>query len=307
MSEQQTQAPAEVPVVINKAAEETALAFFGFTDERLQEMQQKAAKLTIIDVNDKKGAKLVKKAAGVAKKYRTSVEKKRKQLKEPALEFGRKIDAEAKRISETIQGVEKQLRERLDTYEKELAEHRQNEFDDRRQKFIDAGFVFDGSRYYVLGKLFVTPDTIEKSTDDEVTDWLKRAETEKDRVDEALKLKRDRERDTVAEQSEAAVVSNESNQARIPEGPTPPPETSGNEQANVDKSTNQSTTATSSPAGPVEVEAKNDNGRAIVINQDFKNGFERCRSWVLLMMENNKEIKTRGDLKKAIQALEYGK
>ena len=73
--------------------------------------------------------KLVKKAHLQAVKFRTSIDKTRKLLKSPALEYGRTVDRIAKELQESINPTEDKLfieRNKVEQYEKELEQERIN-------------------------------------------------------------------------------------------------------------------------------------------------------------------------------------
>lgn len=82
---------------------------------KLQEVDQVIAKitpymeLTISGVEDREGLKAVHDARMEVKQIRINVEKSRKELKASALEFGRRVDAEAKRVTSLITPIEKHL------------------------------------------------------------------------------------------------------------------------------------------------------------------------------------------------------
>lgn len=101
---------------------------YGVTDAAINELKEKFNGMTIANDNDYKN---VNDAISVVRKYRTDVEKKRKELKADALVWGRKIDSEAKRITSLLLEVEEPLKlekqkiddaERLKKEEAERAE-----------------------------------------------------------------------------------------------------------------------------------------------------------------------------------------
>ena len=62
------------------------------TDSAIEELSKRFAPL---EITDGKTYKSVTVAIGEVRGYRVSVEKKRKELKKDALEYGRKVDGEA--------------------------------------------------------------------------------------------------------------------------------------------------------------------------------------------------------------------
>lgn len=66
---------------------------------------------TVPDCTTAPGYETARKAIGVCRTYRVEVEKTRKELKAEAIEYGRRVDGEAKRITEAILAVETPLKE----------------------------------------------------------------------------------------------------------------------------------------------------------------------------------------------------
>ena len=83
---------------------------FSLADDAIARMAGEYMPLTIRDVTDTEGFKAVHEARMVVKNHRVEVEKTRKALKADALEYGRKVDAEAKRITALLEPIEEHLR-----------------------------------------------------------------------------------------------------------------------------------------------------------------------------------------------------
>lgn len=75
----------------------------------IADLQQKYAGLTIEGINDKAGFTAVDEARREVKRLKVQVENRRKELKADALEYGRKVDSAAKRLSEPLEALEKSL------------------------------------------------------------------------------------------------------------------------------------------------------------------------------------------------------
>lgn len=93
------------------------------------------------DLTTTKGDKAARAARQELVTLRTDLEKRRKQFKAPALEFGRMIDAEAKRITEAIQGLEDPIDAQIKADEaRREAERQERERIEqaRRQTHLDA-------------------------------------------------------------------------------------------------------------------------------------------------------------------------
>jgi hypothetical protein len=85
------------------------LSKFVPTDAAIADLATKYLPLKIADVNDLAGYGLVHKARMDVKGKRCEVEKVRKELKADALEYGRKVDSEAKRITALLEPIESHL------------------------------------------------------------------------------------------------------------------------------------------------------------------------------------------------------
>jgi chromosome segregation ATPase len=86
-----------------------SLERFNVTDAAIAAMREKYMPLTIAGLDDACGLQAVHAARMVVKSHRVQVEKVRKDLKADALEYGRKVDAEAKRITAMLEPIETHL------------------------------------------------------------------------------------------------------------------------------------------------------------------------------------------------------
>ena len=82
---------------------------YNITDAAISEMRDQYLKLRIVDINDNDGFRAVHSARMVVKARRIDVEKLRKELKADALEWGRKVDSEARRITAQLEPIEAHL------------------------------------------------------------------------------------------------------------------------------------------------------------------------------------------------------
>jgi DNA repair exonuclease SbcCD ATPase subunit len=98
----------------------TELQRFTPTEQKIAAMREQYMPLTIRDVNDTEGYKAVHAARMVVKADRVTVEKLRKDMKAEALEYGRRVDSEAKRITGLLEPIETHLTQQEDAYTAEL-------------------------------------------------------------------------------------------------------------------------------------------------------------------------------------------
>lgn len=85
------------------------LITFSVSDAAIAQLAAEYMPLKIIDINDAAGFKRVHDARMNVKEKRVLVEKTRKELKADALEFGRKVDGEAKRLTSLLEPIESHL------------------------------------------------------------------------------------------------------------------------------------------------------------------------------------------------------
>lgn len=90
---------------------------FPVVEAKIAELAAQYDALTIDGINDKAGLTVVHEARMTVRDYRLKVEKKRVELKKDSLEYGRKVDSEAKRLTELLEPIEL----RLENKEKAIA------------------------------------------------------------------------------------------------------------------------------------------------------------------------------------------
>ena len=86
-----------------------ALARYGLADSVIAEMRTKYMPLKVKGLSDKHGLEVVHDARMTVARTRIAVEKKRVELKSDALEFGRRVDGEAQRLTALMQPIEDHL------------------------------------------------------------------------------------------------------------------------------------------------------------------------------------------------------
>jgi hypothetical protein len=93
----------------SEIAMDKELQRFNITDAAIVEIENRYMPLVISGIDDTEGYKRVHAARMVVKNYRCQVEKVRKELKADALEYGRRVDAEARRITQHLEPIENHL------------------------------------------------------------------------------------------------------------------------------------------------------------------------------------------------------
>ena len=131
---------------MSKITEE--LVQYSVTDQALAQYRKEFLPLTIVGLDDVEGYQKVREARLFIQGERVNVEKKRVELKAESLEFGRAVDAEAKRITTAILEVENHL----------IAEKKKIDDEHARIKFEHEQRAVLPDRIAKLSELDVSPE-----------------------------------------------------------------------------------------------------------------------------------------------------
>jgi hypothetical protein len=205
---------------LDSTAIETELTKYNITDAAIAKLKDDYLKLTVAGINDKEGCKKVHDARMDIVKRRTSIEKKRVELKADSLEYGRRVDAEAKRITGLLQPIEDHLTEQEKIVTDELARIKEKKeaeekarIQARVNRLFELGARFDGAQYALYG--LVIPVTIlNAATTEQFAMFLDQAEKAKAAEEEAARLKAEEEARIKAEE-EAKRKAEEERLAKI--------------------------------------------------------------------------------------------
>ncbi len=99
---------------------------FNITDNAIAELSAQYTGL-VASFGDTRAEKQLREAIAVLRDYRVQVEHRRKELKADALEYGKKVDAEAKRITENLLKIEEPLKankEQIDAERERIKEEK---------------------------------------------------------------------------------------------------------------------------------------------------------------------------------------
>ena len=103
MSTELLEAPAPADAINTKPI------VYGIATKRIAELSSMYMGLKVNGVDDKTGLEVVHKARITVRDHRTDIEKTRKALKADVLEFGRRVDAEAQRLTALLEPIEAHL------------------------------------------------------------------------------------------------------------------------------------------------------------------------------------------------------
>lgn len=125
-----SKAPAQSEQVLVQQPSEVARIEYPVAMTVITDLQQKYAGLTICGVDDKAGLLAVDEARKEVKRLKIQVENRRKELKADALEYGRKVDAAAKTLSEPLEALEASLAGKQKLVTEEIAKIEQQKADE---------------------------------------------------------------------------------------------------------------------------------------------------------------------------------
>lgn len=189
-------ATAEIPTVQDTIKNE--IRKFNLADSAIAELKKQYGGLKIQDANDTKAYKAVTEALAIVRTKRTSVEKKRKELKASYLETGRAIDAEAARLTVLLEEIETPLtneKKRIDDEKENARLEKERQEQERLQGRVSAllenGMMFNGSFYSIGETITVDVVTLKQFPDEHFTLLLDKVRAENQKI---LNAKAEQER-----------------------------------------------------------------------------------------------------------------
>lgn len=145
--------PTTVVVTLHESMEATITAAIAelratAADVEIAKLKADYQNATIAGVSDKDGYKFVSEGIRKMKAIRSAIEAKRKELKAPALKYGREVDAEAERLKSQLEALEKSLAAK----KLEIDQAAEIRFNKRTTDLFALGYAFDGIVYYFSGQ-----------------------------------------------------------------------------------------------------------------------------------------------------------
>jgi hypothetical protein len=151
---------------------------FEATKDELRALVAGFAELTVAGVNDKEGIAAAREARIKLKNLRTSIEKRRKELKADSLEYGKRVDGVAKELTAIIEPEEKRL-EHEESIVKREQERLAKLAEEQRRAKIQARL----RDLQLCGKSYLESDIADLS-DEDFAELLKAEQADKQRRDE---------------------------------------------------------------------------------------------------------------------------
>lgn len=162
------------------------------TEEALAALKQTYGELVVNGIEDMAGYKVVVEGVSKLRTIRTSIEKRRKELTEPALEFQRRLKAEADRLTAEITPLEERLKAEKARIDDAKEAARRAEFQRRVTLLTENAWSLAGG-FYVCGALQIHPDQITTMTEQELEFYVNEGQKEIQRREAEAKRKADEE------------------------------------------------------------------------------------------------------------------
>ena len=121
------------------------------------------------------------------KKTRTSIEKRRKELTEPALKYQRELKAEADRLTERIEKIETHLDKQKQWFENATKAEQERVFNLRIAQLTENGFELSNG-FYIAGAIHLSGDKVKSLDDSEFDFYIEQGKKEKARKEAEKQL-----------------------------------------------------------------------------------------------------------------------
>jgi len=164
-------------------------------DEKIKSIAALCKEVQISGTEDKENYKLARQYSTRLTKIRTGIEGKRKELKAVALEYGRAVDAEAKRLTALVEPIERDMKAKVDAIDKAIEQAKRAEELRRHNLLLENGWTFTGA-WYLCGILNIAPQQLNEATPEKLDEWgaAGKAEIERQKAEAERKRKEDEQR-----------------------------------------------------------------------------------------------------------------
>lgn len=172
---------------------------FDYSKVYFTKMKKKYGSLEIKGVEDTPGYEAVRLALQVTRSTKSTIEKKRKEIKENSLKFGRAVDQEAARLVGLLLPLHGELQAKKDTIDLEKQkiknrkkEEKENKIAVRAQSLMAMGMLFNGICYF-YGDHKITTAELSVFDDSNFQIFHDKVQDEKNEAEAAAKAKKDME------------------------------------------------------------------------------------------------------------------
>lgn len=157
------------------------------TEQKLKEFEDTYLNIVVADVKDLQGYSFIVDGMKSLKKTRTSIEKRRKELTEPALKYQRELKAEADRLTERIEKIETHLDKQKQWFENATKAEQERVFNLRIAQLTENGFELSNG-FYIAGAIHLSGDKVKSLDDSEFDFYIEQGKKEKARKEAEKQL-----------------------------------------------------------------------------------------------------------------------
>ena len=157
------------------------------TEQKLKEFEDTYLNIVVADVKDLQGYSFIVDGMKSLKKTRTSIEKSRKELTEPALKYQRELKAEADRLTERIEPIITHLAKQKQWFEDATKAEQERVFNLRIAQLTENGFELSNG-YYIAGAIHLSGDKVKSLDDSEFNFYIEQGKKEKARKEAEKQL-----------------------------------------------------------------------------------------------------------------------
>ena len=157
------------------------------TEQKLKEFEDTYLNIVVADVKDLQGYSFIVDGMKSLKKTRTSIEKRRKELTEPALKYQRELKAEADRLTERIETIETHLDKQKQWFENATKAEQERVFNLRIAQLTENGFELSNG-FYIAGAIHLSGGKVKSLDDSEFNFYIEQGKKEKARKEAEKQL-----------------------------------------------------------------------------------------------------------------------
>lgn len=157
------------------------------TEQKLKEFEDTYLNIVVADVKDLQGYSFIVDGMKSLKKTRTSIEKRRKELTEPALKYQRELKAEADRLTQRIETIETHLDKQKQWFENATKAEQERVFNLRIAQLTENGFELSNG-FYIAGAIHLSGDKVKSLDDSEFDFYIEQGKKEKARKEAEKQL-----------------------------------------------------------------------------------------------------------------------
>lgn len=175
--------------VATDARTELMRTTYSISDEKIAELKEK---LLPLQCDSKGGYEMVRQGIATVRDLRTGVEKTRKKLKEDSLEWGRKVDAEAKRLTAMLLEIETPLVSRKEAVDAENERIKREKAAEIQRKIDEAAAIRRAAEEAKLKAEREAEEARLKAEAERIAEERRKLEAERVAQEEAARIERER-------------------------------------------------------------------------------------------------------------------